>query len=86
MIQMMDLCLWQLDFLDVIEVALLFDVVHQGDASYSAFVLPPSNDWLTPRQDFHICRVIYFDPFVTWSKDCRVAIGGQNWDTDKVVP
>ncbi len=83
---MMDLCLWQLDFLNVIELVLLFDIVHQWDAPKSAFVPPPSDDWLTLRQDVHIGQVIYFDPFVTWSKHCRVAIGGQDWDTDKVVP
>ncbi len=83
---MMDLCFWQLDFLDVIELVLLVDIVHQLYSPKSAFLPPPSDDWLTLRQDVHICRVKYFDPFVAWLKDCHVAVGGQDWDTDKVVP
>ncbi len=73
---MMDLCFWQLDFLNVIELVILVDVVHQWYSPKSAFVPPSSDDWLTPQQDVHVSQVVYFDPFVAWSKHCRVTIGG----------
>ncbi len=83
---MMDLCLWQLDFLDVIELVLLIDIVHQWYYPKSAFVPPPSDDWLAPRQYFHICRVIHFNTFVSWSKYRGITIGSQDRYTDKDIP